>query len=77
MHGLNPNQREIELLSAPHQNFDIYSIGSEECLRSIFKSLFYSDKSIWENNLKSYFNRKYKEKKNMNLFQVKLYAQFI
>jgi len=62
MHGLNPNQREIELLLDPHENFDIYAIGSEECLRSIFKSLFYSDKSIWEDNLKNYFNRKYKEK---------------
>ena len=62
MHGLNPTQREIESLLDPHEKFDIYAIGSEECLRSIFKSLFYSDKTIWEDNLKTYFNRKYKEK---------------
>ena len=62
MHGLNPTQKEIESLLDPHQKFDIYAIGSEECLRSIFKSLFYSDKTIWETNLKNYFNRKYKEK---------------
>ena len=62
MHGLNPTQKEIESLLDPHPKFDIYAIGSEECLRSIFKSLFYSDKTIWEDNLKTYFNRKYKEK---------------
>ena len=62
MHGLNPTQKEIDSLLDPHPKFDIYAIGSEECLRSIFKSLFYSDKTIWETNLKNYFNRKYKEK---------------
>ena len=41
------------------KNFDIYAIGSEECLRSIFKSLFYSDKTSWETNLKNYFGKEY------------------
>lgn len=59
---IESNSKEIESLLDPHQKFDIYAIGSEECLRSIFKSLFYSDKTIWETNLKNYFNRKYKEK---------------
>jgi hypothetical protein len=45
MHGLVPNEEQIKNLLDPHKNFDIYAIGSEECLRSIFKSLFYSDKS--------------------------------
>ena len=48
MHGLNPSPREIKSLLEPHKNCDIYAIGSEECLRSIFKSLFYSDKSAWK-----------------------------
>ena len=59
MHGLIPTQDQIKSLLDPHKNFDIYAIGSEECLRSIFKSLFYSDKSIWETSLKTYFGKEY------------------
>ena len=59
MHGLNPNQSEIQSLLEPHKNYDIYAIGTEECLRSIFKSLFYSDKSTWESNLRNYFGSIY------------------
>ncbi len=59
MHGLNPNQNEINSLLGPHKDFDIYAIGSEECLRSIFKSLFYSDKSTWETSLRNYFGNGY------------------
>ena len=61
MHGLNPGPNVIKSLLDPHRqnDFDIYAIGSEECLRSIFKSLFYSDKTIWEDNLKSYFRKDY------------------
>ena len=59
MHGLNPTPNEIKSLLDPHKNFDIYAIGSEECLRSIFKSLFYSDKTSWETNLKNYFGKEY------------------
>ena len=61
MHGLNPSQNEINALLDPHKkkDYDIFAIGSEECLRSIFKSLFYSDKTIWEDNLKNYFGNDY------------------
>ena len=61
MHGLNPSQNEINALLNPHKknDYDIFAIGSEECLRSIFKSLFYSDKTIWEDNLKNYFGNEY------------------
>lgn len=61
MHGLNPNQDQIKSLLDPHvkNDYDIFAIGSEECVRSIFKSLFYSDKSIWEENLKTYFRKDY------------------
>ena len=59
MHGLNPSQSEIQSLLEPHKNCDIYAIGSEECLRSIFKNLFYSDKSEWEAGLRNYFGANY------------------
>ena len=61
MHGQTPTERELNDLLQKHKekNFDIYVIGSQECLRSIFKSLFYSDKSIWENQLKLYFGDEY------------------
>ena len=59
MHGLMPTQELITALLGPHKHFDIYAIGSEECLRSIFKSLFYSDKTTWETNLKTYFGPDY------------------
>jgi len=59
MHGLLPNQQEVQKLLNPHKNYDIYAIGSEECLRSIFKSLFYSDKSEWETRLQNYFGNNY------------------
>ena len=59
MHGLLPNQEQVNQLLDPHKNFDIYAIGSEECLRSIFKSLFISDKSEWEKQLQTYFGNNY------------------
>ena len=59
MHGLLPTHHQIKLLLDPHKNYDIYAIGSEECLRSIFKSLFYSDKTTWENSLRAYFGNNY------------------
>jgi hypothetical protein len=59
MHGLFPTQERVQQLLSPHKNYDIYAIGSEECLRSIFKSLFYSDKSEWESSLQNYFGNDY------------------
>lgn len=59
MHGLMPNQEQVNQLLTPHKNFDIYALGSEECLRSIFKSLFISDKSEWESRLQNYFGKDY------------------
>ena len=59
MHGLEPTNSQIQELLNPHKGCDIYAIGSEECLRSIFKSIFYSDKSLWENKLKIYFDNEY------------------
>ena len=61
MHGQTPSNEDINKLLKNHKekNYDIYVIGSQECLRSIFKSLFYSDKSIWENQLKIFFGNEY------------------
>ena len=59
MHGLIPNDEQVQNLLNPHKNYDIYAIGSEECLRSIFKSFFFSDKSEWETKLKRYFGTNY------------------
>ena len=59
MHGLVPTEEQVEKLLNRHLNYDIYAIGSEECLRSIFKSLFYSNKSEWERKLQSYFGEDY------------------
>ena len=59
MHGLIPNDEQVQNLLNPHKNYDIYAIGSEECLRSIFKSFFFSDKSEWETKLKRYFGNNY------------------
>ena len=59
MHGLLPTDNQIRLLLDPHKNYDIYAIGSEECLLSIWKSFFYSDKTMWEARLKNYFRNEY------------------
>ena len=59
MHGLVPTEEQVQKLLNHHLNYDIYAIGSEECLRSIFKSLFYSNKSEWERKLQSYFGEDY------------------
>ena len=59
MHGLIPTPEIVKSLLEPHINYDIYAIGSEECLRSIFKSLFFSDKSDWETKLQNYFSNNY------------------
>jgi len=61
MHGECPSNSIIFDLLSPHlkQKYDIYCIGSEECLRSIFKSLFYSDKSYWELSLSQIFNQNF------------------
>ena len=59
MHGLVPTDEQVQKLLNRHLNYDIYAIGSEECLRSIFKSLFYRDKSEWERKLQNYFGADY------------------
>jgi hypothetical protein len=40
-----PTEDEIIKLLPYDKKYHIYAIGSEECMRSIFKSFFFSDKS--------------------------------
>jgi hypothetical protein len=72
MHGENPTQQEVAQFLNPHKNYDIYAIGSEECLRSIFKSLFWSDKSSWENKLSNYFGNEYIKLNSVTLAAIHL-----
>ena len=74
MHGLAPSLEQINQLLGIHKekNFDIYVIGSQECLRSIFKSLFYSNKSIWEKQLKDYFGNEYENIQSVTLAAIHL-----
>ena len=69
MHGQTPTLEQINQLLSIHKEkkFDIYVIGSQECLRSIFKSLFYSNKSIWEEQLKNYFGNEYENIQSVTL----------
>ena len=74
MHGLAPSLEQINQLLGIHKekNFDIYVIGFQECLRSIFKSLFYSNKSIWEKQLKDYFGNEYENIQSVTLAAIHL-----
>ena len=74
MHGQSPNNEELNELLYNHKekNFDIFVIGSQECLRSIFKSFFYSDKSIWENHLKIYFGKEYEMISSVTLVAINI-----
>ncbi len=51
LYGKKSDIHSIEKLIPKDKNYDIYAIGTEECMRSIFKSFFYSNKSEWEDML--------------------------
>lgn len=59
MHGLCPTQKDVNILLEPHKGYDIIAIGTEECLRSIFISLFYDNKGQWEIMLKRCLGKEY------------------
>jgi hypothetical protein len=48
LNGKLATQQEIRRLLPKDKKYHIYAIGSEECMRSIFKSFFISDKTEWE-----------------------------
>jgi hypothetical protein len=47
LYGKSATDEDIQAL-LPEKKYDMYVIGSEECMRSILKSFFFSDKSHWE-----------------------------
>jgi hypothetical protein len=48
LNGKLATEQEIRALLPKDKKYHIYAIGSEECMRSIFKSFFISDKTEWE-----------------------------
>ena len=64
LHGLSPTEKEVSDLFDNYKNYDLYVIGTQECLRSILKSIFIADKKLWEDLLQNYF-------KKYNLIQLK------
>lgn len=59
MDGLTPTNTDLDSLLSQWKGYDLYTIGTQECLRSILQSIFYSVKSIWENLLEQYFGNDY------------------
>lgn len=51
LHGEAARLEDIEVLIPKNNFYHLYVIGTEECMRSIFSSIFYSDKSEWESLL--------------------------
>lgn len=51
MHGKTPDLQSVKQLFKGYKDFDIYIIGTEECLRSIALSIVYWSKSSWEQDL--------------------------
>jgi hypothetical protein len=54
MYGQYATRNEIEILLPKDKFYDIYAIGTEECMRGILTSFFYNDKSAWEKLAKYY-----------------------
>lgn len=48
MHGKKPPKDIENLLRLKDISHDVYVIGSQECIRSIAKSMFRPSKEIWE-----------------------------
>ena len=77
MHGLKPSIGNCQTLLDNHKNFDIYAIGSEECLNSIAKSTVIEDKTEWENMLQNYFGDDYYkiESKTLNAIHLIIFVR--
>lgn len=55
LYGKKGTEKELINLIPKNRFYHIYAIGTEECMRSILVSLFYSNKSLWE-KVVQYFN---------------------
>ena len=70
MNGLIPSKDELPLLfpkKEKFENFDIFVINTQECLRSIGASLFNNSKEEWEKTLSNFFGFKYENIANLTL----------
>lgn len=56
MGGKTPNPQDLKLLLPQTKKYDMYIIGTEECLRSIFLSILFPSKSEWEKAVMSQFD---------------------
>ena len=56
MGGKTPNPQDLKLLLPQTKKYDMYIIGTEECLRSIFLSILFPSKSEWEKTVMSQFD---------------------
>lgn len=56
MGGKPPNPQDLKLLLPQSKKYDMYIIGTEECLRSIFLSILFPSKSEWEKTVMSQFD---------------------
>ena len=52
MKGNKPNKNDLKLLLKRDKPYNMYVIGSEECMRSILMSFFYDNKDEWVNMIK-------------------------
>jgi len=70
MNGGIPSVEELPLLFPKKEkieNFDIFVINSQECIRSIGASLFLNSKEPWVNELSNFFGDKYVNIVNITL----------
>ena len=70
MSGGMPSDEEMPLLfptKEKFEKFDIFVINSQECIRSIGASLFYSSKELWVDALSNFFGKKYENIINLTL----------
>lgn len=56
MYGEVPTKKEVSKLVIKNPQYLIYSIATQECMRSIFFSFFFWNKSQWIKLLRFIFN---------------------
>lgn len=50
--GNLPSEEDVEMLLPKDKHYDMYIIGTQECMRSILSSFFFSNKDPWVTMLK-------------------------
>ena len=69
LHGIALDKNQITTLLTKHKNknFDIYAISTQECQRSIAMNLLYYDKTPFESDLASFFEKDYEHLNTITL----------